>query len=300
MGLWFYVPRRKGNRYVDNNGCTSSIELRNRQAACKYVSKYITKDLDYCNLDVIKKYLDFRTKLSDEKRRYYNKFLPKHFQSKGIGSSLLKSGCTPDLLLDFVKNGVYNPTTCQMDQLPRYYVEKFCFEHKRHLDVDGRVFVVRSLREEYELIIREVVKQSFVYKVHQLSNFYNNININVFKKYGYSLSDYVRFQRLKNSFPEDYFICRSWFDHLTTTCKTIFKTVYNVLSVDNLVDFRVLLYRLEIDKIKNDEFTNDDNVDWFMSVFNTVSRETRAVANVKRYEDYLRVKKLKFIQKKLL
>ena len=301
--LWeygFMFPRRKGDRYVDNKGCTSSIELRNRQAACKYVSKYITKDLDYCNLEVIKKYLDLRNTLNDDERRYYNKFLPKHFQSKGIGSSLVKKGCSPDLLLSYVRNGVYNPTTCDMDMLPRYYVEKFCFEHKRHLDVDGRAFVLRSLREEYEPVIREVVKQTFDSKVHQLSNFYNNININVFKKHGYSLSDFVRFQRLKNSFPADYFICRSWFDNLTSSCKTIYKSVYNELSVENLVDFRVLLYRLEVDKIKDDEFTNDDNVAWFMSVFNSVSRETRAVANEKRYEDYLRVKKLKFIEKKLL
>lgn len=301
--LWdygFMFPRRKNGSYIDNKGCKSDIELRNRQAACKYVSKYITKDLDYCNLELIKKYLDLRNKLNDDYRKYYNKFLPKHFQSKGIGASLIKKGCTPGLLLSFVRNGVYNPTTCAMEQLPRYYVEKFCFDHKRHLDVDGQAFIVRSLRDDYEPVIREVVKQSFDYKVHQLSNFYNNINLNVFKLYGYTLSDFVRFQRLKASYPVDYFICRYWFDHLTSTCKTIYKSFYNELSVDNLVDFRVLLYRLEVDKIKDDQFTIDDSVDWFMSVFNTVSRETRAVANVKRYEDYLRVKKLKFIEQKLL
>ena len=301
--LWdfgFMFPRRKGDRYVDNKGCKSDIELRNRQAACKYVSKYITKDLDYCNIPLIKMYLDLRNKLSDDERRYYNKFLPKHFQSKGIGSSLFKRGCSPDLLLSFVRNGIYNPTTCEMDTLPRYYVEKFCFDHKRLLDVDGQPFVVCSLKADYENVIREVVKQSFDYKVHQLSNFYNNINFNVFKKYGYSLSDFVRFQRLKNSFPTDYFICRYWFDHLTSSCKTIFKALYKELSLDNLVDFRVDLYNLEVDKIKDEYLSNDDDVDWFMSVFNAVSRGTRAVDNQKRYEDYLRVKKLKFIEQKLL
>lgn len=46
--LWdygFMFPRRKGDRYVDNNGATSSVTLRNLQGACKYVSKYITKTL---------------------------------------------------------------------------------------------------------------------------------------------------------------------------------------------------------------------------------------------------------------
>lgn len=301
--LWdfgFMFPRRKGDRYVDNKGCTSSIELRNRQAACKYVSKYITKDLDYCNLPVIKKYLDVRKSLPVDVRRYYNKFLPKHFQSKGIGASLLKHGCDPVTLLDYVKNGIYNPTTCKMDVLPRYYVEKLCFDHVRKFTCDGMPFVVRSLIDGYDTVIREVVKQSFASKVTQLSNFYNNINITVFKNHGYSLSDFVRFQRLKNMFPVDYFICRYWFDHLTASCKTIYKVLYKELSLDNLVDFRVDLYKLEVDKIKDEYLSNDDDVDWFMSVFNTVSRETRAVANAKRYEDYLRVKKLKFIEQKLL
>lgn len=301
--LWdygFMFPRRKNGRYVDNIGRKSDIELRNRQAACKYVSKYITKDLDYCNLELIKKYLDLRNKLCDDKRKYYNKLLPKHFQSKGIGSSLLKKGCSPDLLLSFVVNGVYNPTTCNMDMLPRYYVEKICFDHKRHFTIDGKPIVVRSLREEYEPVIREVVKQSFMYKVHQLSNFYNNININVFKAYGYSLTDYVRFIRLKSSFPVDYFISRYWFDHLTSTCKTVYKSLYHEISIVNLTDFRVLLYRLEVDKIKDDYLSNDDDVDWFMSVFNKITRSQRAADNAKRYEDYLRVKKLKFIEQKLL
>lgn len=301
--LWefgFMFPRRKGDRYVDNNGCTSTIELRNRQAACKYVSKYITKDLDYCNLPVIKKYLEVRKNLKDDVRRYFNKFLPKHFQSKGLGASLLKKGCDPDTILSFVKNGVYNPSTCKMDVLPRYYVEKLCFSHKRLTTYDGVSYVLRTLRDEYVPVMREVVRQSFVSKVNQLSNFYNNINLNQFKKYGYTLSDYVRFQRLKCTFPTDYFICRYWFDHLTNTCKTIFKSQYDCLSLDNLIDFRVLLYRISVDKVHDEFLPADDDVDWFMSVFNTVSRETRAVCNQKRYEEYLRIKKLKFIKQKLL
>lgn len=301
--LWdfgFMFPRRKGDRYVDNNGCKSDIELRNRQAACKYVSKYITKDLDYCNISLIKKYLELRNKLSDEKRCYYNKFLPKHFQSKGIGDSLLKNGCDPDSLLSYVRNGVYNPTTCKMDQLPRFYVEKLCFDHKRVLSDDGTPFVVRSLRVEYENVIREVTLQSFNSKVQQLDNFYHNVNLNVFKAHGYSLSDFVKFQRLRNSYSSEYFICRYWYDNLTSSCKTIYNSLYDSLIIDNLADFRLLLYRLEVDTIRTKDFESDSDVAWFMSVFNDIVRSDRALSNQRRYEDYMRQKKLKFLELKLL
>lgn len=301
--LWeygFMFPRRKGDRYVDNKGAKTDIELRNRQGACKYVSKYITKDLDYCNLEVIKKYLEVRNNLDDEMRRYYNKCLPKHFQSKGIGSSAFKRGCSPALLLSFVRNGIYNPTTCELDTLPRYFVEKFCFDHKRVKLDDGTSYVIRSLRPDYENVIREVTLQSFTSKVHQLDNFYHNVNLNVFKVHGYTLSDFVKFQRLKNSYSSEYFICRFWFDNLTSSCKTIYDSMYDSLTIDNLVDFRLLLYRLEVDTIRTKDFNCDSDVTWFMSVFNNIVRSDRALSNQKRYEDYLRQKKLKFLELNLL
>jgi hypothetical protein len=301
--LWdygFMFPRYKNGRYVDNNGCTSSVELRNRQSACKYVSKYITKDLDYCKLDVIKKYLDVRKNLKDDVRRYYNKCLPKHFQSKGIGSSAFKHGCSPDLLLSFVRNGIYNPTTCKMDQLPRYYVEKYCFDHKRVKVDDDYSYVVRSLRSDYEIVIREVTRQSFLSKLHQLDNFYHNVNLNVFKAHGYTLSDFVKFQRLQNSYSSEYFICRYWYDNLTLPCKTIYDDMFDGFTIDNLVDFRLLLYRLEVDIIHTKDINRDSDVYWFMSVFNNIVRSDRALANKQRYDDYMRQKKLKFIQLHLI
>lgn len=301
--LWeygFMFPRRKGDRYVDNKGAKTSVELRNLQGACKYVSKYITKDLDYCNLEVIKMYLEMRNKLSEEERRYFNKLLPKHFQSKGLGASAFKNCISPDLLLSCVRNGIYNPTTCKMDQLPRYYVEKFCFDHKRVKLDDGTAYVVRSLREDYENVIREVTLQSFLSKVKQLDNFYCNVNLNVFKSHDYTLSDYVRFQRLRNTYSTEYFVCRYWYDHLTSICKTLYDGMYDCLGIDNLVDFRVLLYRLEVDTLRSKYFKSDDDVSWFMSVFNDIVRSDRAVANKKRYDDYMRQKKLKFIELKLL
>ena len=118
----FMFPRYKDGHYIDNLGAATTVDLRNLNAACKYVSKYITKDIDYYDLPQIKHYLDVRNSLSDDMRKYFNGYLPRHYQSKGIGSSLLKDDFNPDKLLDFVIKGIYNPTTCKMDSLPRYYV----------------------------------------------------------------------------------------------------------------------------------------------------------------------------------
>ena len=77
--LWqhgFMFPRYKDGRYIDNLGAVTSVELRNLNAACKYVSKYITKDLDYYELPQIKDYIENRDFLNDDMRNYFNGFLP--------------------------------------------------------------------------------------------------------------------------------------------------------------------------------------------------------------------------------
>lgn len=109
--------------------------------------------------------------LSDEERKYYNDLLPKHLQSKGIGSSLLKGRVTPALLMSYVQNGIYNPTTCKVDQLPRYYVEKMCFDHKRII-VDGMPKVLRTLNHDYYDVVKSVHEQSFQARINQLNNFF--------------------------------------------------------------------------------------------------------------------------------
>ena len=76
--------------------------------------------------------------------------------------------------------------------------------------------------------------------------------------------------------------------------------MYDCLSVDNLVDFRLLLYQLEVDTIHSKDFKRDSDVAWFMSVFNDIVRSDRAVSNKRRYDDYMRQKKLKFLELKLI
>lgn len=300
--LWdygFMFPRRKNDRYVDNNGATSSVTLRNLQGACKYVSKYITKDIDYYDLPLVKKYIEMRHLLKDEERKYYNDLLPKHLQSKGIGSSLLKGSVSPALLDVWVKNGIYNPTTCKVDQLPRYYVEKLCFDHKR-IVVDGMPKVLRSLNHDYYDVVKSVLEQSFRARINQVNNFFLNLDYNYIKNYGYSISDFVRLNRIHRDYSTEYIVCRSFYDRLTTTCKVLFDKLYGSLSLSNVVSFRMDLYDLEVDTLFSKDVSIDSDVAFLMSVFSTVTKGNRAIDNKKRYDDYIRQIKLKFIQLHLI
>lgn len=300
--LWefgFMFPRRKHGRYVDNNGATTSVTLRNLQGACKYVSKYITKDIDYYELPLVKMYIEMRHLLSDEERKYYNDLLPKHLQSKGIGSSLLHECVTPALLSTWVTNGIYNPTTCKVDQLPRYYVEKMCFNHRRIL-VDGMPKVIRSLNYDYYDVVKSVHEQSFNARINQLNNFFLNLDYNYIKDYGYSLSDFVHLNKIHRSYTNEYIVCRSFYDRLTSTCKVLFDKLYGSLSLSNVVSFRMDLYDLEVDTLFSNDIPTDPDVDFLMSVFSTVTKGNRAIDNQKRYDDYIRQKKLKFLQLHLI
>lgn len=300
--LWefgFIFPRRKNGRYIDNNGASTSVTLRNLQGACKYVSKYITKDIDYYDLPLVKMYLEMRHLLSDDDRKYYNDLLPKHLQSKGIGSSLLKGRVTPALLSSWVNNGIYNPTTCKIDQLPRYYVEKMCFNHRRIL-VDGAPKVLRSLNYDYYDVVKSVHEQAFNARVNQLNNFFLNLDYNYIKKYDYSISDFVRLNRIHRDYSTEYIVCRSFYDRLTTTCKVLFDKLYGSFSLTNVVSFRMDLYDLEVDTLFSKDISIDSDVSFLMSVFSTVTKGNRAIDNQKRFDDYIRQKKLKFLQLHLI
>jgi len=296
----FMFPRYKRGRYIDNLGVETSVELRNLNAACKYVSKYITKDIDYYDLPPIKSYLSERDSLSEELRKHFNGRLPRHYQSKGIGSSLLKDGCDATTLLGYVVNGIFNPTTCKVDALPRYYVEKLCFDHNRTL-VDGQPKVLRTLNPSYADVMREIHRQSFIAKIGQLDNFHHNVNLNVFIDHGYTLSDYIRYNKLHELHSSEYYVLRRWYDRLTAECKFYFDVLgYKELTLNNVVNFRIDLYTLCVDTIISKFVDKDDDVTWYMDIFDKITKYDRSIANEQRYNDYLRVQKLKLINKHLL
>ena len=212
---------------------------------------------------------------------------------------MLKGRVTPALLSTWVNNGIYNPTTCKLDQLPRYYVEKLCFFHQRII-VDGMPKVLRSLNHDFFDVVKSVHEQSFLSRVNQLNNFFLNLDYNYIKKYDYSISDFVRLNRIHRDYSTEYIVCRSFYDRLTTTCKVLFDKLYGSLSLSNVVSFRMDLYDLEVDTLFSKDISIDSDVSFLMSVFSTVTKGNRAIDNQKRFDDYIRQKKLKFLQLHLI
>ena len=75
---------------------------------------------------------------------------------------------------------------------------------------------------------------------------------------------------------------------------------FDVLALDNLVNFRVDLYTLCVDTFISKFVDINDDIAWYMDIFDKFTKYDRFIANEIRYNDYLRVKKLKLIKKHLL
>lgn len=295
---WSYgymFPRHNGYSYVDNFGAPTTPLLHNMSCACKYVCKYITKDLDYYGLPLIQDYVDIRKSLPSDIRSHYNKYLPKHWQSKGIGSSLLSSLSTNAQLLDAVRNGVYNPATSKIVQLPRYYVEKLCFDHYvRYIDCQS--VVVRSLKPDKSNIVREVHYLSFCSKSSSIYNFSLNLHFNTFKRYGYTLSDLVFCHRMLSNFTPDELVSRFFVHNLFPSQRWYFHHLNLHYTLDDISDYRMLMYNMDFDYLPKD-FSQDDDIVRFFDIFYHVSLPMRNEVLIRRYNDYLIKNKLKLINK---
>lgn len=133
----------------------ADYELMDRAGSAKYVSKYVTKDIDFYSIpeisDFVSSYYDqimnrglfeyYRGKrvmrvLSDDQmielhkvnlleKQKWSRYLPKHWQSKFLGYSIL------DLIDDPVSafdSGVCDPLTKEIVPLPRYAKRKLLYK----------------------------------------------------------------------------------------------------------------------------------------------------------------------------
>ena len=184
----FMFPKYQNGRYVDNFGKPTTPLLHCPQHACQYVCKYITKDMDYYELPIIKKYIQNRKALPKDIRSHYNKFLPRHYQSKGIGQSFFDSCSTPQSLLDCIEHGVQNPTNKRIVQLPRYYVEKFAFSHKV-VDVQGNKHVIREINDDYRFCVSRLHYNVYKAKLNRMQDFLATVNLPTLQRFGFNFSD---------------------------------------------------------------------------------------------------------------
>lgn len=292
----FMFPKCQNGVYVDNNGQRTTPLLHHVQNACAYVCKYITKDLDYCELPLVKRYLDVRKDLPADVRSVFNRYLPKHWQSKSIGSSFFDKVDSPAKLLHAVEFGVQNPTNLRLMQLPRYYVERFCFTHKRNIH-NGVPVVIRELRVDFSHVVRKVHELSYRAKIQALNDFLLNVNFNLIHKYGYSFSDL----KLLRSYDRntEYLFCQHFLNNLSPKARSYFFLKHYRPCLDDVLSCRMDLYNTIVDDL-DDNFAFDDNVEHVFEIFNNVVLPQRDSINQLNYEKYLINKKLRLISNGLL
>lgn len=114
---WLSFPDEKECLMKDANG------------TAKYISKYITKDINFYKKEEITKYLDERIKKTDKEewqRRVWKikRYLPKHWQSKGLGMSLKRE---VEKRKEYYINGGswIDPKDLKKYRIPKYIINKF-------------------------------------------------------------------------------------------------------------------------------------------------------------------------------
>ena len=126
LGFMFPKYDKLRNCYVDNDLNVTTPLFRNVTASAQYVSKYVTKDLDFYALEGLKDYLD------SDKGYLLKTKLPKHWQSNGLGRCLVNHPDLSDLsrLPDTLDKGIYNKSIGDKGKflpIPRYILNKILY-----------------------------------------------------------------------------------------------------------------------------------------------------------------------------
>ena len=283
----FMFPRNINGKYYDNNLKLTSPLLRNHHQASSYVSKYVTKDVDYYGLPLIKRYLNIRKTILPQDRAIFNKCLPRHFQSKGIGSSFLKELDSPDKLYSALDKGVLSPNRKRLVQLPRYYVEKLCFDHVR-VGAHGETAVLRSLRSEYSSCIALVHRRSFESRALSLYDFFISCNDEYLLRHGFSVSDVELVSSFRGTNTE-YLVSRYFVACLTAGYRKVFHDMHLTFCFDDIVDFRLFMYDHSFNN--SDVYEDDPDIIHLFDVFHKVFDPIRNDRQIEYHKKLLLQKK---------
>lgn len=179
--LWSYgfmFPRYDAKRkvYVDNDNQPTTPKIRVLRGCARYVSKYITKDLSYLNMPLLQEYLSVKSNKLAMKR-----FLPKHWQSNGLGFSIFSCIDTTNetTVVNLIRNGIMNPLTMKMCSLPRYVINKLMYYnvkstrissktgkplYDRELTLFGRYYMYEVYRSKIDKTCNKMMK---VFQAHK-------------------------------------------------------------------------------------------------------------------------------------
>lgn len=131
-GFMFPKYNEKHHIWVDNNNAPSSILIRSLAGGCKYVAKYVTKDMSFYELTNVQDYLDtwYKT-MSDSEKKSIDNCLPKHWQSKGLGYSLVEKldNMSDTEKVSKLHTGVTSPLSGKIISIPQYCINKLLYKN---------------------------------------------------------------------------------------------------------------------------------------------------------------------------
>lgn len=134
------------------------IELQSAYKAAAYVSKYVSKDIDFFSQPQVSEFLDKSLPEDEYKKRYdeIKPFLPKHWQSHGFGASILEDVLNGDTM-DYFLHGIKVFGTDYSHPLPGYIKDKLLYSYKkvgdhrlRYLTDFGKMFVLQKFNADYK------------------------------------------------------------------------------------------------------------------------------------------------------
>lgn len=305
----FMFPKYNDYRkcFVDNDGKTTTPLISKSGACGKYASKYITKDLDFLKVPIVKQYMSIRKYYSESYRKCYDSYLPFFKCSKSFGAQTF----SPAELLSALQNGVTDYFSHRVVTLPRYYIQANAFST---LNYDGKIY--RVLKPEYSDCYRQIVRNSFFNTVHKIQNFVLNINPSDFLEvYESPAVAAENFKYMVDNIHIDYkYAYLNWiYSHLSSRSKDLFGLYATSLDLDlkTYVDFRLsqldpFLIMTDSDRRKSDlnsvfrPFEPIPELVRFVDIYFDIQNHVHKVQNAKSYADYQKVRKLRLMSKGLL
>ena len=137
---------------------SQKIELQSAYKAAAYVSKYVSKDIDFFSQPQVSEFLD-KSLPDDEYAKRYDEikpYLPKHWQSHGFGASILEDVINGDTM-DYFLHGIKVFGTDYSHPLPGYIKDKLLYSYKvvdghrlRYLTDFGKMFVLQKFNADFK------------------------------------------------------------------------------------------------------------------------------------------------------
>ncbi len=178
--------------YVDSFGKSSTPLLRGfvrgskipLVAGAKYVSKYITKDMTYFNLPEVQNAMEYLKRFGSEQQlRWLKTRLPKHWQSNGIGYTILDKIDLSDIdaVHTLITKGINNPLSKELVPLPTFVVNKLMYKNvrsKRVSPTTGKLLYDRELSDFGKAYLKQSYKNRIARTCQKMSEVFQQIMAN--------------------------------------------------------------------------------------------------------------------------